>query len=245
MQNRYTGDIGDFGKLGLLRQLSSAGFRIGVNWYLVPDEDHNNDGRHISYLKKDSFCSCDGFLWRQLGKIVDSGIRRVSALEESDILPATYYSRPLDFSGVEKSSRDALRWEWHCLAVEKLRGCDVIFVDPDNGLIVPSAVGTPKSNKFVLPQELVEYYRSGASVVYYQHKARRPDDFYLAQHEELLASGAFPNSTGAGVKFISISQRYYFFIIQPRHKAQIEGTLSNMLKTNWARYFKSCYTLAG
>ncbi|MGN1144419.1 MAG: hypothetical protein ACI4SU_07600 [Anaerovoracaceae bacterium] len=47
MQNRYTGDIGDFGKLGLLRQLSGAGFSIGVNWYLTPDESHNGDGRHI------------------------------------------------------------------------------------------------------------------------------------------------------------------------------------------------------
>ena len=33
MQNRYTGDIGDFGKLGLLRQLSRTGLSIGVNWY--------------------------------------------------------------------------------------------------------------------------------------------------------------------------------------------------------------------
>ena len=38
MQNRYTGDIGDFGKLGLLRQLRQTGLSIGVNWYLTPDE---------------------------------------------------------------------------------------------------------------------------------------------------------------------------------------------------------------
>ena len=49
MQNRYTGDIGDFGKLGLLRVLHSAGLSIGVNWYLTPDETHNGDGRHIAY----------------------------------------------------------------------------------------------------------------------------------------------------------------------------------------------------
>ena len=33
MQDRYAGDIGDFGKFGLLRALSSAGLSIGVNWY--------------------------------------------------------------------------------------------------------------------------------------------------------------------------------------------------------------------
>ena len=37
MQNRYAGDIGDFGKLGLLRTLYAAGFSVGVNWYLNPN----------------------------------------------------------------------------------------------------------------------------------------------------------------------------------------------------------------
>ena len=41
MQNRYAGDVGDFGKLGLLRQLTSSQLDIGVNWYLAPDESHN------------------------------------------------------------------------------------------------------------------------------------------------------------------------------------------------------------
>ena len=55
MQNRYTGDIGDFGKLGLLRRMSGAGFSVGVNWYMTPDESHNGDGRHIGYLRNESF----------------------------------------------------------------------------------------------------------------------------------------------------------------------------------------------
>ncbi len=47
MQNRYTGDIGDFSKLGLLRVLHAARLSIGLNWYLTPDETHNNDGGHV------------------------------------------------------------------------------------------------------------------------------------------------------------------------------------------------------
>ncbi len=53
IQDRYSGDIGDYGKLGLLRSLSRTGLRIGVNWYLTPDEDHNGDGRHTDYLRDD------------------------------------------------------------------------------------------------------------------------------------------------------------------------------------------------
>ena len=48
MQNRYAGDIGDYSKLGLLRALHLAGFSIGLNWYLTPDETHN---RHYDPIR--------------------------------------------------------------------------------------------------------------------------------------------------------------------------------------------------
>ena len=237
MQNRYTGDIGDFGKLGLLRQLSQTGLSIGVNWYLTPDETHNGDGRHIGYLKNDTFRICDVQLWSALGQIVDSGKRKVSTLERSDILRATFYSRMLDFTGTDKTERQMLRWEWHNLAMEKLRACDIVFVDPDNGLIVPSADGTPKSNKFVLPFELAEYYRAGASVIYYQHKARRPDEFYIAQNRKLIESGAFPQAASLGFKFRTTSQRYFFCLIHEEHVSAFSACTDRIVNTPWNQHF--------
>lgn len=53
MQDRYTGDIGDFSKLGILRALEKAGMSVGLNWYLTPDENHNSDGRHVQYLNQE------------------------------------------------------------------------------------------------------------------------------------------------------------------------------------------------
>ena len=45
MQNRYSGDIGDYSKFVLLRKLFAAdSHRIGLVWYLYPDESHTNDG---------------------------------------------------------------------------------------------------------------------------------------------------------------------------------------------------------
>ena len=238
MQNRYTGDVGDFGKLGLLRQLSRAGMSIGVNWYLTTDETHNGDGRHIRYLKNDAFRACDEQLWSALGKIVDTGKRQVSALERPDILQASFYSQVLDFAGANKAERQILRREWHNAAMDKLRACDIVFADPDNGLIVPSAEGTPKSNKFVLPFELSEYYRAGASVIYYQHKARRPDEFYVEQNEQLLKSGGFFGAKGLSLKFRTTSQRYYFFLIQPRHAEAIMYCVEQMISTPWKNHFE-------
>ena len=77
MQDRYTGDIGDFGKLGLLRILQSRSLTIGVNWYLTPDEDHNDDGKHTKYLKDESYRKYDEALWLELNQIVDAKQRRV------------------------------------------------------------------------------------------------------------------------------------------------------------------------
>ena len=35
MQDNYVGDIGDYGKYGLLRNVTAAGLRLAVNWYRV------------------------------------------------------------------------------------------------------------------------------------------------------------------------------------------------------------------
>lgn len=97
MQDRYTGDIGDFGKLGLLRRLSER-LSIGVSWYLVPDESHNGDGQHIDYLTKNSFRACGPTLFDTLAQIVGSDQRKVTALENPTILSSVYYSEVLDFT---------------------------------------------------------------------------------------------------------------------------------------------------
>ena len=49
MKNQYVGDIGDYGKYGLLRFLASNGIKIGVNWYLTED-DGSTDGKFVNYL---------------------------------------------------------------------------------------------------------------------------------------------------------------------------------------------------
>ena len=107
MQGRYAGDIGDYGKLGLLRTLRAAGLSIGVNWYLTPDEKHNDDGKHTEYLERNLYCNCDEDLWDELKTIVDTGNRTVSALEKKSILDAAFYSDCLNFSNKSKPERDS------------------------------------------------------------------------------------------------------------------------------------------
>ena len=86
MQERYTGDIGDFSKMGLLRVLQAAGMSIGVNWYLAPSENHNGDGKHVKYLEQDRFRKCDEELWFELKDIVKKEQRMAA-------LPSKKFSR--------------------------------------------------------------------------------------------------------------------------------------------------------
>jgi hypothetical protein len=97
VQDRYAADVGDFIKLGLLRHLAGpsesggAALVIGVNWYLTPDEAHNQDGKHVSYLhatsaQHNSLRACDPDLMERLGRVVAEG-RSVEALERLGALP--------------------------------------------------------------------------------------------------------------------------------------------------------------
>ena len=237
MQNRYTGDIGDYSKLGLLRALQSAGFTIGLNWYLTPDETHNSDGRHVDYLKQEKYRACDPGLWAALGSLVRLDNREGHYMESDDILQATFFSDCLDFRGMRKAKRIERRAEWFAKSLDVMAGKDIVCVDPDNGLVVPSAKGRPKENKYVLPEELARYYAQGSTVVYYQHKARRKDPFYTDQLKALLRREDLPGASGLALKFEKVSQRYYMFIVQPRHREMVEKSVKDMLSTSWGEHF--------
>lgn len=232
-------DIGDYGKLGLLRVLRRSGLSLGVNWYLVPNEHHNGDGRFIDY---DDIKGCDEALWKDLSKVakLDPDKRKVSLLEDMCILDARYYSERLDFKNKSKLEREEVRKKWHEKAVKKLKGTDIVFVDPDNGMLVSSADGTMKENKYARPEEIAEYYDNGSSVVYYQHKARRSDDFYRDQHIRLAESIGIDRDCCLGMKFIRTSLRYYFFLIQPEYKDMIDAVIVEMMAAGWDKCFKAC-----
>lgn len=233
MQNRYAGDIGDYGKLGLLRSLSRTGLKIGVNWYLTPNED-NGDGRLTDY---DSLRSCDEELWRKLRKIAYSDQRSVAALEKADLLNAAYYHEVLDFG--KTTDRSRVRERWHSDALARLADSDLVFLDPDNGLMVKSADKTARANKYVTLKEIADYCGQGSSVIWYQHKARYRDSHYRDQFCEILGLEKFRSMTGVGLMFTRVSQRYYFILMQPEHRDIIRGQVVRFLESPW----NSCFSV--
>ena len=233
MQDRYAGDVGDFGKLGLLQELERAGFTIGVNWYkaLPPSEldqngnFKNKDGKHKI---KEAYFVCDEPLAKTLLEISESGSRSIEKLERAGLLNhAIYYNQFVNA---------AKRKEWHKGALETLADCDLVFLDPDNGLQVKS-VGehSEKSVKYVLNDELEDYLRCGKSVVLYNHRPRKAFEEYLDDFCERFAEIAEVKDKQITVmSFHKGSTRDYFLIAANAiHAERIEAATSRMMKSPW------------
>lgn len=235
MQNRYAGDVGDFGKLGLLRFVAWSNLRIGVNWYLVPDESHSADGKHTGYLRSKAFKGCDDELLSALGGIVTSAQRDVLSLEATRLIPSTKYYNATLYP--PKTEGALTRAEWHRAALRELEGTDVVFLDPDNGLIVKSVgASSSKSIKYVLVEELRDYYHAGHSVIFYNHRCRQTEDDYLERFRRLKDDPAFQGAEWLGLTFFRGTTRDFFFILQPCHATMAREMTNRFLDSNWKQH---------
>lgn len=133
MQDRYAGDIGDFVKLSLLRFLSQ-GRQLGIAWYLYSDEDHNSDGRHVAYLKQSAeWRHLDPELFDLLTTVV-FGERTVESLRQAFDPASQYFSEPISLVAPAKA-RSFARSHWFEASLSRLSRCNLVFADPDNGLV--------------------------------------------------------------------------------------------------------------
>ncbi len=175
MQNRYVGDIGDFAKYGLLRAIGQER-NLGVAWYLNPHSDPRSDGRHTQYLTRpDEWRHLDCGLFEILKKIVVLNRRSVAEVQKSRILGnAKFADEKLSIEGVPVRSREYWRRQWFRGVMEKLSGCDLVFADPDNGIVSDEKFRPTRkySTKCISVCE-VRALAEGRTAVIYHHNTRR------------------------------------------------------------------------
>ena len=162
MQDRYAGDVGDFGKFAILRALAGMR-RLGVCWYRSSGAgEQNNDGRHVDYLKQpERYRALDPGAFDAMARVV-RGTRSLRALEQCALLPgATYH-------GEEVPRRLADRRAWFERLASTVDHCDLVFTDADNGLEWSSL--TPKC---VARDEVRALRRRGRALLLYHHQTRR------------------------------------------------------------------------
>ncbi len=241
MQDRYAGDIGDFGKFALLKAIQEQGLAVGVNWYKVEDlaSEKKADG---SYKNRDGeiqispvLRSCDEKLADILTNISGRPERSIAALEKAGIIPgAIYYN-----DAVTVQERD----EWHQRALQKLNGAEIVFLDPDNGLLVKS-VGpkSAKSVKYVIYEEVWEYLEHKKSVLIYNHRCRKPEKEYFDEIFEKLKGNRIVKANNIlAISYHKGTVRDYIAVAASKeHFKAIKKVFTYMEQSTWGTQGAFC-----
>ena len=246
MQNRYTGDIGDFSKYGLMRAFAKSGLSTALAWYLVPDETHNFDGKHTAYIGREKFRRCDPALHDAMAQLVSTGQRNIRAVEKSKILGADtlFHGDPLDFSHLPPLSGRQGRWQrarvrdrWLLDCVAQTTGRDVVFFDPDNGLETnnPSPLSA-KGPKFLYWSDLLPFVDRNQSLVIYNHASRQGSIYEqitkrLAEVKDHIPYGA----NAVAMLWRSFSVRYYLIIPAPETREVILSACERVISGPWGK----------
>ena len=184
MQDRFVGDIGDFAKYGLLRALSQ-GRRLGVAWYLMPDEAHTNSGNRLKYLERpDLWRGKDPALFDVISEVTSNCGRTVKAIERSGILGETIFSSErLETKKTKSEDVTEFRRGWFRRTVETLSGCDIVFADPDNGLCPDNRFkSSQRTNWKSIPWSEAAYLTADRVGIVYHHNSR-----FKGGHREEIA----------------------------------------------------------
>lgn len=215
MKDQYFGDVNDFRKYGLLRALGSATqLPIGVCWQLTAP-DGRSDGEFRRYLEEPTrWRGYDPDLYDGLRRLLEPGTTRaVQHARTWGLIPgATYFeevlrddvwSRQLYFKG----------------AWDALGSCPVVFLDPDNGIEVPSKrAGAKGSSKYVYWQEMREVFERGHSLVIYQHFTRESRDAYIAR----MAAQFSARLKAPRVDSFRTAHVVFFLVARPEHAAAFD-----------------------
>jgi len=255
MQDRYAGDVGDFGKFSLLKSLfDRKDDCLGVIWYLFPDEIHNDDGKYTNYIEKQEFQFCDLDLIQKLSNILN-GKRSVHALEINKILKSNtvYFQEKLNFhieystqKKADKETRLLRRQEWLKNAVRSIEPCNIVFLDPDNGLEIKSCgkMSQIKSGKYAYYSEVKELFKGKDVCVIYHHLNRHKEHGTHKDQIETrvneLRRRINPSGRIFGLRYKPYNPRAYFILsnkdIETSLKIKIQGFADSPCGEFWDNY---------
>ena len=250
MQSKYVGDKPDFGKFGLLRFLTGLtdpetpepDLRLGVVWYLTPDDCCGNEGRSIGYLEdtpanRREFRDCDPTLWDELRGVVDRGERCVHRVPNAQILPAgtSIYDIPLHFPPyMLRPAREANRTLWLAGAKQAVQGATIIFLDPDTGLAPEEKKYRKEGPKYTYMSDIEEFWGCGKSVIVYQHPGRNGEDERIREKNAQIRE-----MSGVAPLLVRFRGLVFFILPQPHHRGRIEQRVRRMTadECQWSRFF--------
>ncbi len=230
MKNQYFGDINDYRKYGLLRVIKNVSqLRLLVTWMLTPN-DNRSDGKFIQYLKDEKkWEKHDPELFHGIKKLMnDNQERNLTLIENTNlIVNAEYFSTLVPDSAEERDT-------WFEALIDKAQSCDMIFLDPDNGLEIKSkGYGNKDSSKFLFWQEVEKLWSMKKSLVVYQHFIREKRDVFIPRMVNTLKEKA-PESL---VHPFTTSNVLFLMALQPNHQ-RFYDEIINSVQEKWGNEIK-------
>jgi hypothetical protein len=211
-------------------------------WYLVPDENHNNDGRHTSYLHRDQagFERCDPELYGALRDTLAQR-RAVAEIEQRNVLPpgTKFHTTPLQFERHESlRTREVKRQAWLDSALHVASGADLVFVDPDNGLECAVGRFTKNGPKYVYYSDIDALCRLESTLVIYHHLSRQGSATeQVKRRANALRERIPPGYALSALRFRRGSARTYFVALAPPHQRRLSQRMDAFLAGGWSQHF--------
>ncbi len=253
VRHNFVNDIGDYAKYALLRALCASGqpgMRLGVIWYLTEHVERNNDGRKRAHLVTTGWEDLDPDLLAIMRQVenatTDPDQLNVRLIETAGILPrgTAYFAEPLPYALGTAGQRAADRTAWFERARNAVADCDLVFLDPDNGLEVLSvSVASPLAGKYAMVAEVAALLHKGAAVVLYQHGSRTP---WQVQRERVCAQIAAGTDRAVAIRslrFGAFGARAFFCITSDRRMSDVVEDGLGQLRRRVAAWDKSRYLL--
>lgn len=253
MRHNFVNDIGDYAKYALLRALCASGpptMRLGVIWYLTEHVERNNDGRKRSHLLTAGWDDLDPDLLTRMRQIENNVQKQdqlnLSLIEASGILPPStaYFSEPIPCVAGSARQRVSERAAWFDRARKAVTDCDLVFLDPDNGLEVQSVpITSPLSSKYTTTAEIAALLSNGAGVVLYQHGART---LWSVQRERVcaqIAAGTGQKLTIRSLRFGAFGSRAFFCITSNKRLSDVVERGLHQLGRRVGMWDKASYVL--
>lgn len=247
MQDKYVGDIGDFGKYALLNYLRlRSGLGLSVVWYWVnpehTDKAHQkNDGKYIHYLGLNGHTPdtqlqrLEPGIFCLLQHIVANPLtRNIKAIENSHPLGNTTVFHSASLSDAVLSRE---RSKWFQSALKRIRPEDILFLDPDNGLASETKDGESITDaKHVLRSELRDFWMNGHPIIVLYHHLNRscPHETQIGILQKEIES-SLKNSVVLPLRYRRGSSRAFFVVVNKSLSVSCKGWLRNFTAP-WPKY---------
>ncbi len=234
MQERYLGDVHDFHKFLFLKFIKKHSFlKLGLNFYHVNPQNLGNkellknDGEKRKYLFDNTYKTFDKVMIKEFKNLTQKKRRKFTTFTNCTHLKKyiTFY-----YDEMKINKREA----WFKKSMEKLKDCEVIFLDPDNGLITKSInKNSVQSLKFLLFEEIINIFNANKIIVFSQSQSYSKDHRTYVQ-EKINQIKRYSNLTVEHPVIRNRTSPNSFFFVISNNK--YFNKMNNLIK-NFAQFY--------